>query len=140
MVKQVQRIMQRISYSFLITIIIPVYNTGRFLETALNSLFIQTIGWNNLQVIIVNDGSTDTSGLIARKYQQLFPDNILYVYQDNHRMSSARNAGLKYIRGRYVTFIDSDDYWDKHALQILFTFFEIHYNETDIITGRMRFF
>ena len=129
-----------INYSFLITIIIPVFNTGRFLETSLNSLFTQTIGWDNLQVIIVNDGSTDISESVALKFQELFPKNIIYIYQEKHGASSARNAGLKHVRGKYLTFLDSDDYWEKNALLFLFNFFENHYNETDIITGRMKFF
>lgn len=90
----------------LISIVIPVYNTERFLVECLDSIIKQT--YNNLQVIIVDDGSVDTSGEIAARYAE--KDRRLTVVQiENAGVSAARNIALDLVYGAYVSFIDSDD-------------------------------
>ena len=100
------------SNDFIFTVIIPVYNTGNYLRETLESVINQTIGFkNNIQLILINDGSTDESGEICEKYWRKYPQNIVYVKQANAGVSVARNNGFKYIRGKYVNFFDSDDLW-----------------------------
>lgn len=90
-----------------ISIIIPIYNVSEYLNNCLNSVVNQT--YKNLEIILVNDGSTDDSAEIAR----IFSDKdvrIQLVHQQNQGLSGARNTGLKYVTGDYVFYLDSDDY------------------------------
>ncbi|MCL2254134.1 MAG: glycosyltransferase [Lachnospiraceae bacterium] len=90
-----------------ISVIIPVYNTVRFLEKCITSVMRQTFA--NLEIIIVNDGSTDGSGELARRLKE--SDSRIKVYdQENKGASSARNYGISVATGEYISFIDSDDY------------------------------
>ena len=90
----------------LISVIIPVYNVEKYLEKCLNSVLSNT--YKNLQIIVVNDGSTDNSGSICDVYAE--KDNrITVIHQENKGLSSARNAGLAAATGKYIGFVDSDD-------------------------------
>lgn len=91
----------------LITIIIPVYNVEKYLDKCIESVILQT--YKNLQIILVDDGSTDSSPKICDDYAKKYK-NILVIHKENGGLSSARNAGLKAAKGDYITFLDSDDY------------------------------
>lgn len=97
------------SYDFKISVIIPVYNTQEYIHESLNSIINQSMELKDIQIIIVNDGSTDDSDFILSKFQKLYPDNIKYISKENEGVSIARNTGLKYAKGKYINFIDSDD-------------------------------
>lgn len=90
----------------LISVIVPVYNTSAYLKDCLNSLVSQTI--RNLEIILVNDGSTDDSDIICREFQRR-DNRIKYYYQTNQGVSSARNNGIVHSNGKYIGFVDSDD-------------------------------
>lgn len=92
-----------------ISIIIPVYNVEKYLHECLDSVLNQTIPFD--EIIIINDGSTDTSGVICRNYKSQNP-RIVLLEQENSGLSSARNAGLEAAKGDYVIFLDSDDFID----------------------------
>lgn len=97
---------------FTFSVVIPIYNTGDYLRKTLDSVVKQTVGFvDNIQLILVNDGSTDSSGAICKEYHDRYPRNIVYVNQANAGVSAARNAGIEHIEGRYVNFFDSDDLW-----------------------------
>ena len=98
-----------------ISVIIPVYNVEKYLEETIESVVNQTIGFDNIQMILVNDGSPDNSEEICLKYKEKYPDNVVYVKQENAGVSSARNNGLKHATGKYVNFFDSDDIWDRNV-------------------------
>lgn len=101
----------------LISIIIPVYNVQEHLNHCLNSVIKQT--YTNLEIICINDGSTDNSLNILQKYSQ--KDNrIKIINKQNGGLSSARNAGLKAFTGEYVFFLDSDDYIHPQTIEILY--------------------
>lgn len=100
-----------------VSIIIPVYNMEKYLDECLESLFSQT--YSNIEVIILNDGSTDTSKDIIKKYMDKY-ENIIYIEQDNQGLSVARNNALKYINGEYILFVDSDDYLEKDCLEFVY--------------------
>ncbi len=90
----------------LVSVIIPTYNAGDYFITCLDSIRNQT--YNNLEIIIIDDGSTDDSGRIADEYAQL-DSRISVFHQKNSGQSAARNFGLTKVHGDYVSFIDSDD-------------------------------
>jgi glycosyltransferase involved in cell wall biosynthesis len=89
-----------------ISVIIPVYNVDKYLSRCLDCVLGQT--YSNLEVILVNDGSTDNSAAICEKYAAL-DSRVIFFSQDNKGVSSTRNAGLKIAKGEYVGFIDPDD-------------------------------
>ncbi|MBQ1995683.1 MAG: glycosyltransferase family 2 protein, partial [Clostridia bacterium] len=93
---------------FLFSVIVPVYKVEEYLRETLCSLENQTIGFENIQLIIVNDGSTDKSGEICREFQNQHNENVIYIEKENGGVSSARNAGMPFIEGKYVNFLDAD--------------------------------
>ncbi len=105
--------------SFKISTIIPVYNTEKYLEICLNSIVNQTIGLENIQVIIVNDGSTDNSENIIKNYLNKY-SNIEYYKKENGGQSSARNLGLTKAKGEYISFVDSDDWLELEMYEVLY--------------------
>ena len=98
------------------SIVVAVYNTEKYLEKCLNSIKNQS--YKNLEVILVNDGSTDSSGEILKKYAQ--NDNRFRVFeQKNQGPGAAKNLGLKKATGDYLIFVDSDDWIDKEFIERL---------------------
>lgn len=108
-----------------ISLILPVYNVEQYLARCLNSCICQNIPNNEYEIIIVNDGSTDKSLEIATNYSNRY-SFIKIVTQNNQGLSAARNTGLKLAKGKYVWFIDSDDYISSNCLsgiiQEMFTY------------------
>ncbi len=100
-----------------ISIIIPVYNVEKYLEKSLKSVLCQS--YENLDVILVDDGSTDESGAICDQYKRL-DKRVTVLHKTNGGLSDARNKGLKLARGRYVIFVDSDDYVSEDYVQHLY--------------------
>lgn len=90
-----------------VSIIVPVYNVEEYLERCLDSLVNQTL--KDIEIIIVNDGSTDGSKEKIQKYINTYK-NIVYLEKENGGLSSARNYGIPYAKGEYIGFVDSDDY------------------------------
>lgn len=91
----------------LISVIIPVYNTESYVRVCLESLVEQT--YTNFEVIMIDDGSTDNSGEICQEYTER-DSRFHYYRKENGGVSSARNLGIEYSRGNYLTFVDSDDW------------------------------
>ena len=103
--------------SMKISVIVPVYNVEKYLRKCLDSLVNQT--FKDYEVIVVNDGSTDSSWKIIDEYQKKY--SCIKAYQkENGGISSARNLGLKYASGNYVAFVDSDDYVDLFFLEKMY--------------------
>ena len=94
-----------------VSIIVPVYNTASYLSRCIESLVNQT--YSDLQIILIDDGSTDESGAIADEWQTKDPRIEVY-HQQNQGQSAARNVGLQHARGEYIAFVDSDDYIDSN--------------------------
>ena len=93
-----------------ITFVVPAYNMEKYISDCLNSLVNQTVIAH--KIIVVNDGSTDKTEAICKKYAQKYPDLIKYIYQDNKGLGGARNTGFSYVDTPYVFFLDSDDWMD----------------------------
>lgn len=100
-----------------ISVVIPVYNVEKYIKKCLDSVFSQT--FNAFEVVIVNDGSQDDSEKIIMEYQKKY-NKINYLKKENGGLSSARNMALKHIKGKYVTFLDSDDYIASDYLETLY--------------------
>ena len=102
----------------LLSIIVPVYNVSKYLEKCLDSLLSQDLTSVEYEIIIVNDGSTDNSLEIAQKYADL-NSNVYVLTQANGGLSAARNTGIKQAVGKYIQFVDSDDYLEPNILRKL---------------------
>ncbi len=101
-----------------ISVIVPVYNVEQYLEKCLDSLINQTL--KDIEIILVNDGSTDNSYNIMKSYREKNKDKIICLTKENGGQATARNMALKVARGEYVTFVDSDDWIDLNMLKSMF--------------------
>ena len=121
------------------SVVMAIYNTGRYLDKSIGSLLKQTVGYKEIQIILINDGSTDNSEEICLKYQQTYPNNIIYLKTKNNGVSKARNIGISLAKGEFINFLDPDDFWDSKAFEYALTFFQLH-KEINLISGRLKFF
>lgn len=111
-----------------VSVVVPVYNVEKYLEECLESLIAQTL--SDIEIILVDDGSTDSSGGICDQYANRCA-NVRVIHKVNGGLGSARNAGFDDAIGKYVYFIDSDDYLDINALEVLYE--EAEKNDLDIL-------
>ena len=100
-----------------ISIIVPVYNSSKTIERCLNSLVNQTI--KDIEIIIVNDGSTDNTETIIKEYEKNYKDIIKYYFKENEGVAKARNFGIEKAKSDYILFVDADDYIDIHLIEYL---------------------
>lgn len=112
------------------SILIPVYNTGKFLRQCLDSLLAQKI--IDFEVIIVNDGSTDNSFEICQEYSRKFA-NFVLISQENKGLLLTRRIAIQRSSGKYLLFLDSDDFWESNTLEIIDKTLN-NYNFPDIVT------
>lgn len=123
------------------SVVMPIYNVEEYLKEAIDSVIEQTIGFEeNIQLILVNDGSPDNAASICNKYKALYPENIFYVEKENGGVSSARNKGMEFVSGEYVNFFDADDRWDPEAFEKVDDFFNREGEQVNIVSCRHRFF
>ena len=94
-----------------VSIIVPAYNVENYIERCIESLLSQTL--KEIEIIIVNDGSTDQTKEKILPYIKKYPEKVIYLEKENGGLSSARNYGMPYAKGEYIAFIDSDDYVEK---------------------------
>lgn len=111
-----------------VSIIIPVYNVEQYLPQCIESCINQTL--KDIEIILVNDGSTDSSGAICNRYAQN-ESRIILLNQANGGLSSARNAGIDIASADYIVFLDSDDWMDKEACEIAYNSARI--NNADVV-------
>ena len=105
-----------------VSVIVPVYNVGKYLDKCLNSLVNQTL--KDIEIIVINDGSTDNSKEIIDKYKDNYPALIRCINTKNRGIGPARNFGIKKATGKYITFVDSDDYLKNDTLEKAFNCIE----------------
>lgn len=136
------REVKKISDKFLFSVIIAAYNSDLYLKKAVDSIINQSLGFEkNIQIIIVNDGSTDNTEEICLKYRVKYPQNIKYIStKSSFGPAHARNQGLKEVQGKYVNFLDSDDFITPNTFKDVYHFFEGHYNEIDIVSIPIYYF
>lgn len=118
--------------SELITIVVPVYNVENYIERCVKSLINQT--YKNLEIILVDDGSTDNSGKLCDKYTKE-NERIRVIHKKNGGLSDARNVGIDNAKGEYIAFVDSDDWIPIAAIETLYSY--ITKFNVDIVSGNM---
>lgn len=112
-----------------ISVIIPVYNVEKYLDVCIKSVVRQT--YKNLEILLINDGSTDQSGKLCDRYAKA-DSRIQVIHKTNGGLSDARNTGLEIFTGDYVTFVDSDDYISPICIETLYSVVEKH-RDVDIV-------
>lgn len=117
---------------YAISIIIPVYNGEKYLKKCLDSIVNQTI-FSKLQIVVVDDGSTDNTLNIVRKYKEIYGDNIVVNSIPNGGVSNARNVGIESSTGKYITFVDADDWVDQRCYEIMYK--KAQESSTDIVVA-----
>lgn len=130
----------------LISVILPVYNVDKYLDKCIESIIKQT--YKNLEIIIVNDGSSDGSSLICNKWGN-FDNRIKIINKKNAGLGKARNTGLDHANGKFVMFVDSDDFIEGTAIEKLldglnnndtiFCGYSLYYNDNRIIHKPMKY-
>ena len=123
---------QNVIKNIKISVIIPVYNVENYLKECLDSIINQTL--NDLEIICINDGSTDNSLKILQDYGET-DDRILIVNQENNGAGAARNVGLNYSKGEYIHFMDADDYLELTAYEELYDI--AHKNSLDMVIFKL---
>lgn len=127
-------------FKYKISVIMPLYNVENYFEEAIESVIGQTIGFQqHIQIILVNDGSPDNIEELCLKYTDLYPENIEYIRKKNGGVSSARNEGMKYVKGKYVNFFDADDRWALDAFKKGYDFLEQN-KDVDVVACQYCFF
>ena len=120
-----------------ISVIIPIFNSEKYLKESIESVINQTIGFENIQLILINDGSTDNSKEIINSYSEEYSNIQAYHLEESHRIGGiARNEGLKYAEGEYLMFLDSDDKFDEITCEKMYK--AIKENNADIVTGNYK--
>lgn len=118
----------------LISVVVPVYNVEKYLERCIESLIAQT--YDELEIILVDDGSTDSSGCICDEYAKQY-ENIIVIHKENGGLSSARNKGLDNARGEFIGFVDSDDWIHPNMYSILYEL--LVSNDADVSSAKYVF-
>ncbi len=105
-----------------ISVIIPCYNVERWIDRCMMSIEVQTIGMEELEIICIDDASTDNTWNHLKKWKQRYPEHIVLIRQEvNKRQGAARNIGLQYASAEWIAFIDADDWLESDCLEQLYT-------------------
>lgn len=115
-----------------ISVIVPIYNTEKFLRKCIESIVNQTL--QEIEIILINDGSTDNSHNICLEYAEKYPEKIRYINNKNIGCSATRNLGIKLAQGEYIAFVDSDDYIEPNMYKEMYDLI-IKNNFDLVITG-----
>ena len=100
-----------------ISVIVPIYNVEKYIKRCLDSILMQK--YQNLELILINDGSTDNVEEIIKTYIEKYPNIIKYIKKENTGLSDTRNTGMEIATGDYIMFVDSDDYISQNLLNNL---------------------
>ncbi len=126
------------NYKYVVSVIIPMHNSGKSIEISLDSLDCQTMPKDSFEIIIVDDASSDNSIEVVEEYRQKHSDlNIKLLPIEHKGVSGARNVGVKNAEGRYLLYLDSDDELSEEAIATITSFFDANYDEIDMVTYRL---
>ena len=120
---------------FKISVIIPMHNDAKYLKTCIESVINQTFGFENIQLIMVDDCSEDSSFKIAQSYQSKYPDNIIAIELPENSGTGGipRNRGLELATGKYLMFSDADDFFENNAFEVMYN--AIEEKKADFVTA-----
>ncbi|WP_320972899.1 glycosyltransferase family 2 protein [Enterocloster bolteae] len=104
-----------------LSVVIPIYNAEKYLRKCVDSVFLQN--YEDMEIILVDDGSTDGSSEICREYCER-DSRFHYIYQDDRWLSASRNRGIEIAKGRYIVFLDPDDYWERDFCKTIIPWME----------------
>ena len=121
------------NFKYKVSVIVPVYNVEKYLSDCIYSLIRQTIDHNQMEVLLINDGSTDNSLNICQKFADFYPF-IKVFSKENEGLSATRNFGIMHAKGKYMMYLDSDDMFTPETLKEVTDFFDKHYDEVDLVT------
>lgn len=117
-----------------VTIIVPVYNSEKYIGRCLESILNQT--YSDFELLVVNDGSKDNSLKIIKEYENKYPNRIIAINQENKGVSITRNESIKRANGEYIMFVDNDDFLDKDYIEVFVN--EIEKGNYDVVLGGYR--
>ena len=120
-------------FEYKVSVIVPVYNVERYLRDCLDSLLHQTMPQDEMEILLINDGSTDNSYKICQEYADLFSVFKLFS-KENEGLSATRNYGINRAKGKYLMYIDSDDTLALDTVKEVTDFFDTVYDEVDLVT------
>lgn len=121
-----------------VSVIIPMYNSEKYLRECLNSILEQVLSQNYIEIICIDDGSTDSTLDICKEYIELYKN--IFLLENTHKgVSHARNKGIEHAKGKYIAFLDSDDMFCPNTLDSLINFFDKYYENVDIITYKISY-
>ena len=106
------------------SIIVSAYNVERYLKDTIDSVINQSIGFNQIELILINDGSTDKTLEICQQYEMRWPDNVMVINNPHQGISKNRNVGLQLATGKYISFLDADDKYSVNTLEHVSKFFD----------------
>ena len=123
-------------FPFVATVIVPVYNVEKYLDSCMQSLIEQTIEFSSLEILLIDDGSKDSSAEICRGYSEKYP-NVRFFTKENEGLSKTRNFGLKRAAGKYIFYLDSDDTLAPETIKSVTDYFDKVYDTVDMVTYRI---
>lgn len=118
-----------------VSVIVPIYNTEKFLRKCIESIVNQTL--EEIEIILINDGSTDNSHIICEEYSRKYPEKIRYINNKNIGCSATRNLGISLAKGEYITFVDSDDYIEREMYKEMYE--KVKAEEAEIIISGVKY-
>ncbi|ODJ69336.1 glycosyltransferase [Brochothrix thermosphacta] len=126
-------------FSYDISIVIPVYNAATVLPETIESLIKQNYRFENIQILLIDDGSSDNSGELCIEYANNYT-NIEYFYKENSGVSDTRNRGIELASGEYILFLDSDDMLRENTVKSVLSFFGKHKDEVDVVAYKLELY
>lgn len=120
-------------FQYRVSMIVPIYNMEKYLRNCLESLARQTIPAEDMEVMLIDDGSPDNSIAIMEEYASRYP-NMFIFRKENEGLSMTRNYGIERARGKYIMYLDADDTLDPDTVKSVVDFFDLHYEEVDLVT------
>lgn len=125
--------MNNSQFDYKVSIIIPIYNSEEYIANTLNSLVNQIFDIDEMEVLMIDDGSVDRSAEICKKYAEKYSNFKLYQ-KENGGVSKARNFGIDKAQGKYIMYLDADDTYSCETVKNVVAFFDEHYDEIDVAT------
>ncbi len=123
-------------FPFVASVVVPVYNVEKYLAGCIDSLLSQTIDFSKLQILLINDGSKDSSEEICKSYAEKY-QNVFLFSKENEGLSKTRNFGRSKAEGKYIFYLDSDDTLAPDTIKSVCDFFETVYDEVDLVTYKI---